>query len=126
MCLPFLEPADMAEPGTDEPSSRTGSPDGEGRVSGERLLLHQRLAVRELIDTELSYLHMLRLCASDIRSSLQQVLGLHGASRDRADVGPGFSSRGGLDRGEGVVAASHLDVSRGSSLYWPCSLQQGL
>ncbi|XP_032251182.1 rho guanine nucleotide exchange factor 37 isoform X4 [Phoca vitulina] len=73
MCLPFLEPADMAEPGTDEPSSRTGSPDGEGRVSGERLLLHQRLAVRELIDTELSYLHMLRLCASDIRSSLQQL-----------------------------------------------------
>ncbi|KAF3828518.1 hypothetical protein GH733_001931 [Mirounga leonina] len=63
----------MAEPGTDEPSSRTGSPDGEGRVSGERLLLHQRLAVRELIDTELSYLHMLRLCASDIRSSLQQL-----------------------------------------------------
>ncbi|XP_044773088.1 rho guanine nucleotide exchange factor 37 isoform X3 [Neomonachus schauinslandi] len=63
----------MAEPGTDEPSSRTGSPDGEGQVSGERLLLHQRLAVRELIDTELSYLHVLRLCASDIRSSLQQL-----------------------------------------------------
>uniref|UniRef100_A0A452RSU4 DH domain-containing protein n=1 Tax=Ursus americanus TaxID=9643 RepID=A0A452RSU4_URSAM len=63
----------MAEHGSDEPSSRTGSPDGEGRVSADRPLLHQRLAVRELIDTELSYLHMLRLCASDIRSRLQQL-----------------------------------------------------
>ncbi|XP_039095340.1 rho guanine nucleotide exchange factor 37 [Hyaena hyaena] len=63
----------MAEHGTDEPSSRTGSPDGEDRVSGDRLLLHQRLAVRELIDTEVSYLHMLQLCASDIRSRLQQL-----------------------------------------------------
>lgn len=63
----------MAEHGTDEPSSRTGSPNGEGRASGDRLSLHQRLAVRELIDTELSYLHLLRLCASDIRSRLQQL-----------------------------------------------------
>ncbi|XP_019654046.2 rho guanine nucleotide exchange factor 37 isoform X1 [Ailuropoda melanoleuca] len=63
----------MAEHGSDEPSSRAGSPDGEGRVSADRLLLHQRLAVRELIDTELSYLRMLRLCASDIRSRLQQL-----------------------------------------------------
>ncbi|GAB5567250.1 rho guanine nucleotide exchange factor 37 [Prionailurus iriomotensis] len=63
----------MAEHGTDEPSSSTGSPDGEGRDSGDRLLLHQRLAVRELIDTEASYLHMLQLCASDIRSRLQQL-----------------------------------------------------
>ncbi|XP_022349140.1 rho guanine nucleotide exchange factor 37 [Enhydra lutris kenyoni] len=63
----------MAEHGTDEPSSRTGSPDGEGQASGDRLSLHQRLAVRELIDTELSYLHLLRLCASDIRSRLQQL-----------------------------------------------------
>ncbi|XP_040353333.1 rho guanine nucleotide exchange factor 37 isoform X1 [Herpailurus yagouaroundi] len=63
----------MAEHGTDEPSSSTGSPDGEGRDSGGRLLLHQRLAVRELIDTETSYLHMLQLCASDIRSRLQQL-----------------------------------------------------
>ncbi|XP_058575809.1 rho guanine nucleotide exchange factor 37 isoform X1 [Neofelis nebulosa] len=63
----------MAEHGTDEPSSSTGSPEGEGRDSGDRLLLHQRLAVRELIDTEASYLHMLQLCASDIRSRLQQL-----------------------------------------------------
>lgn len=90
MCLLFLEPADMAEHGTDEPSSRTGSPDGEGQASGDRLSLHQRLAVRELIDTELSYLHLLRLCASDIRSCLQQVRGLHTASLNGAHLGPGF------------------------------------
>ncbi|XP_058399802.1 rho guanine nucleotide exchange factor 37 isoform X2 [Diceros bicornis minor] len=69
----FTEPADMADHGADEPSSGTGSPDGEGRVSADRSLLHQRLAVRELIDTEVSYLRMLQLCASDIRSRLQQL-----------------------------------------------------
>ena len=82
----------MAEHGTDEPSSSTGSPDGEGRDSGDRLLLHQRLAVRELIDTEASYLHMLQLCASDIRSRLQQVPGW-GCTQPPftgANVGPGF------------------------------------
>ncbi|XP_034816652.1 rho guanine nucleotide exchange factor 37 isoform X3 [Pan paniscus] len=63
----------MAKHGADEPSSRSGSPDGEGRASEDRSLLHQRLAVRELIDTEVSYLHMLQLCASDIRSRLQQL-----------------------------------------------------
>ncbi|XP_014641705.1 PREDICTED: rho guanine nucleotide exchange factor 37 [Ceratotherium simum simum] len=68
-----MEPADMADHGADELSSGTGSPDGEGRVSADRSLLHQRLAVRELIDTEVSYLHMLQLCASDIRSRLQQL-----------------------------------------------------
>ncbi|XP_054208548.1 rho guanine nucleotide exchange factor 37 isoform X4 [Homo sapiens] len=67
------EPADMAKHGADEPSSRSGSPDREGRASEDRSLLHQRLAVRELIDTEVSYLHMLQLCASDIRSRLQQL-----------------------------------------------------
>lgn len=108
MCLPFLEPADMAEHGTDEPSSRTGSPNGEGRASGDRLSLHQRLAVRELIDTELSYLHLLRLCASDIRSRLQQVRGLHIASLNRGRPGswllrPHSFSRGRPDGGEGVV-----------------------
>lgn len=40
----------------------------------DRSSLHQRLAIRELIDTEVSYLHMLQLCASDIRGRLQQVL----------------------------------------------------
>lgn len=109
MCLPFLEPADMAEHGSDEPSSRAGSPDGEGRVSADRLLLHQRLAVRELIDTELSYLRMLRLCASDIRSRLQQVPGLHAASLSMAGLGswllrPYVSSRARLGGREGVVA----------------------
>lgn len=74
MCLPSPEPADMADPGADESSPRTESPDGEGRVSEDRSLLHQRLAIRELIDTEVSYLHMLQLCASDIRGRLQQVL----------------------------------------------------
>ncbi|PNI71898.1 ARHGEF37 isoform 3 [Pan troglodytes] len=73
MLLLFPEPADMAKHGADEPSSRSGSPDGEGRASEDRSLLHQRLAVRELIDTEVSYLHMLQLCASDIRSRLQQL-----------------------------------------------------
>ncbi|XP_073932772.1 rho guanine nucleotide exchange factor 37 isoform X2 [Castor canadensis] len=63
----------MADPGADEPSSRSGSPDPEGRASEDRSLLHQRLAVRELIDTEVSYLHMLQLCASDIRNRLQQL-----------------------------------------------------
>uniref|UniRef100_A0A2I3T611 Rho guanine nucleotide exchange factor 37 n=2 Tax=Pan troglodytes TaxID=9598 RepID=A0A2I3T611_PANTR len=71
--LARAEPADMAKHGADEPSSRSGSPDGEGRASEDRSLLHQRLAVRELIDTEVSYLHMLQLCASDIRSRLQQL-----------------------------------------------------
>uniref|UniRef100_A0A8C3W3U7 Rho guanine nucleotide exchange factor 37 n=1 Tax=Catagonus wagneri TaxID=51154 RepID=A0A8C3W3U7_9CETA len=63
----------MTDPGDDELSSRTGSPDGEGLVSEDRSSLHQRLAVRELIDTEVSYLHVLQLCASDIRSRLQQL-----------------------------------------------------
>ncbi|XP_059949601.1 rho guanine nucleotide exchange factor 37 isoform X2 [Mesoplodon densirostris] len=67
------EPADMTDHGDDELSSRAGSPDGEGRVPEERSLLHQSLAVRELIDTEVSYLHVLQLCASDIRSHLQQL-----------------------------------------------------
>ncbi|XP_057346860.1 rho guanine nucleotide exchange factor 37 isoform X2 [Manis pentadactyla] len=67
------EPAAMAECGVDEPSSRTGSSDGEDQVSEDRSLLHQRLAVRELMDTEVSYVHMLRLCALDIRSRLQQL-----------------------------------------------------
>ncbi|KAB1280952.1 Rho guanine nucleotide exchange factor 37, partial [Camelus dromedarius] len=69
----FSEPADMTDHGDDEPSSSTGSPNGEGRVSEDKSLLHQKLAVRELIDTEVSYLHMLQLCASDIRSHLQQL-----------------------------------------------------
>ncbi|XP_037595493.1 rho guanine nucleotide exchange factor 37 [Cebus imitator] len=63
----------MANHGADKPSSRSGSPDGEDRASEDRSLLHQRLAVQELIDTEVSYLHMLHLCASDIRSRLQQL-----------------------------------------------------
>nr|XP_058918195.1 rho guanine nucleotide exchange factor 37 isoform X2 [Kogia breviceps] len=63
----------MTDHGDDELSSRTGSPDGEGRAHEERSLLHQSLAVRELIDTEVSYLHVLQLCASDIRSHLQQL-----------------------------------------------------
>ncbi|XP_036849958.1 rho guanine nucleotide exchange factor 37 isoform X2 [Manis javanica] len=67
------EPAAMAERGVDEPSSRTGSSDGEDQVSEDRSLLHQRLAIRELMDTEVSYVHMLRLCALDIRSRLQQL-----------------------------------------------------
>ncbi|XP_010987791.1 rho guanine nucleotide exchange factor 37 isoform X2 [Camelus dromedarius] len=70
---PQAEPADMTDHGDDEPSSSTGSPNGEGRVSEDKSLLHQKLAVRELIDTEVSYLHMLQLCASDIRSHLQQL-----------------------------------------------------
>ncbi|XP_016005846.2 rho guanine nucleotide exchange factor 37 isoform X2 [Rousettus aegyptiacus] len=63
----------MADCGADEPSSRTGSPDQESQVSEDRWSLHQRLAVRELIDTEVSYLHLLQLCALDIRSRLQQL-----------------------------------------------------
>ncbi|KAK1343452.1 hypothetical protein QTO34_016232 [Cnephaeus nilssonii] len=63
----------MADRGADEPSSRTESPDGESRVSEDRWSRHQRLAIRELIDTEVSYLHMLRLCALDIRSRLKQL-----------------------------------------------------
>ncbi|XP_023393077.1 rho guanine nucleotide exchange factor 37 isoform X2 [Pteropus vampyrus] len=63
----------MADCEADEPSSRTGSPDQESQVSEDRWSLHQRLAVRELIDTEVSYLHLLRLCALDIRSRLQQL-----------------------------------------------------
>lgn len=91
-CLPSPEPADMADCGADEPSSRTGSPDQESQVSEDRWSLHQRLAVRELIDTEVSYLHLLRLCALDIRSRLQQVLelGPHTACLSRGKVGPRF------------------------------------
>uniref|UniRef100_A0A2K6CHD6 Rho guanine nucleotide exchange factor 37 n=1 Tax=Macaca nemestrina TaxID=9545 RepID=A0A2K6CHD6_MACNE len=63
----------MAKHGADELSCRSGSLDGEGRASEDRSLLRQRLAVQELIDTEVSYLHMLQLCASDIRSRLQQL-----------------------------------------------------
>ncbi|XP_052011686.1 rho guanine nucleotide exchange factor 37 isoform X1 [Apodemus sylvaticus] len=63
----------MADFGADEASSKSESPEQEGQGSEDRSLLHQRLAIRELIDTEVSYLHMLRLCASDIRSHLQQL-----------------------------------------------------
>ncbi|XP_013367825.1 PREDICTED: rho guanine nucleotide exchange factor 37 isoform X2 [Chinchilla lanigera] len=61
----------MAHCGADEPSSE--SLVGEGQSLEDRSLLHQSLATRELIDTEVSYLHMLQLCASDIRSRLQQL-----------------------------------------------------
>ncbi|XP_062942836.1 rho guanine nucleotide exchange factor 37 [Cynocephalus volans] len=64
----------MADHGADELCSRSGNPDGEGQVSEDRSLIQQRLAIRELIDTEVSYLHMLQLCAYDIRSRLQQLL----------------------------------------------------
>ncbi|XP_055980567.1 rho guanine nucleotide exchange factor 37 [Sorex fumeus] len=63
----------MTEEGEQTPSSRPGSPDKEGQVQEEKWMLHQRLAVRELIDTEVSYLRMLQLCASDIRGRLQQL-----------------------------------------------------
>lgn len=65
------EPADMDDHAADEP--RTGSPDGESRVSEDRWTLHQRLAVRELINSEASYVNLLQLCASAIRSRLQQL-----------------------------------------------------
>lgn len=64
-------PADMAHGGADEPSSE--SLDGKGQSLEDRSSLQQSLAVRELIDTEVSYLHMLRLCASDVRSRLRQL-----------------------------------------------------
>ncbi|XP_057645152.1 rho guanine nucleotide exchange factor 37 isoform X2 [Chionomys nivalis] len=63
----------MADVGADELSSRSESPEPESRSLEDRSLLHQRLAIRELIDTEVSYLHTLRLCASDIRSRLHQL-----------------------------------------------------
>ncbi|XP_004686932.1 PREDICTED: rho guanine nucleotide exchange factor 37 isoform X2 [Condylura cristata] len=61
----------MTDHGPKEPSSKTGSSDGDGQE--DRRSLHQRLAIRELVDTELSYLHMLQLCASDIRSRLHKL-----------------------------------------------------
>ncbi|XP_004631345.1 rho guanine nucleotide exchange factor 37 [Octodon degus] len=61
----------MAHHGAD--ASPSESLDGEGESPEDRYSLHQSLAVRELIDTEGSYLHMLQLCASDIRSRLQQL-----------------------------------------------------
>lgn len=73
MCSTLPEPTSMTDMEEPEPSSEPGNPDGEGQVSEEKWLLQQRLAVRELIDTEVSYLHMLQLCASDIRGRLQQV-----------------------------------------------------
>ena len=44
----FPEPADMTNHGDDALSSRTGAPDGDDRLSEDRSLLQQRLAVREL------------------------------------------------------------------------------
>lgn len=67
------EPVDMADFETDEASSKSESPEQEGQGSEDKSLLHQRLAIRELIDTEVSYLHTLRLCTSDIRGHLQQL-----------------------------------------------------
>ncbi|XP_032951507.1 rho guanine nucleotide exchange factor 37 isoform X2 [Rhinolophus ferrumequinum] len=61
----------MASRGADEP--RTGSPDGESRVSEDKWTLHQRLAVQELIHSEVSYVNTLQLCALAIRSRLQQL-----------------------------------------------------
>ena len=86
----FPEPADMTNHGDDALSSRTGAPDGDDRLSEDRSLLQQRLAVRELIDTEVSYLHVLQLCASDIRSRLQQVPGWDHTQLvfREADMGP--------------------------------------
>nr|XP_038952757.1 rho guanine nucleotide exchange factor 37 isoform X2 [Rattus norvegicus] len=63
----------MADFETDEASSKSESPEQEGQGSEDKSLLHQRLAIRELIDTEVSYLHTLRLCTSDIRGHLQQL-----------------------------------------------------
>ncbi|XP_051019357.1 rho guanine nucleotide exchange factor 37 [Acomys russatus] len=64
----------MADFGADETSSsRSESPEQETLDSEDRSLLHQRLAIKELIDTESSYLHMLRLCISDIRGQLHQL-----------------------------------------------------
>ncbi|XP_021070640.1 rho guanine nucleotide exchange factor 37 isoform X2 [Mus pahari] len=63
----------MADFGADEASSKAENPVQESQGAEDRSLLHQRLAIRELIDTEASYLHTLRLCASDIRSHLQQL-----------------------------------------------------
>ncbi|XP_008061560.1 rho guanine nucleotide exchange factor 37 [Carlito syrichta] len=63
----------MADRGAEEPSSRSESPDGEGQVSEDRSIFQQRQAIGELVDTEASYLHILQLCASDIRSRLQQL-----------------------------------------------------
>ncbi|XP_060036874.1 rho guanine nucleotide exchange factor 37 isoform X2 [Erinaceus europaeus] len=63
----------MTDSGGEEPPSRPETPDREGRVPEDKWLLHQRLAVRELIDTEVSYLHLLQLCAKDIRSRLPQL-----------------------------------------------------
>ena len=56
------------------------------------LVLVERLAVRELIDTEVSYLNVLQLCASDSRSRLQQVPGWGHTQLVfiEADMGPGF------------------------------------
>ncbi|XP_049641131.1 rho guanine nucleotide exchange factor 37 [Suncus etruscus] len=73
MCSTLSEPTGMADMEEPAPSSEPGNPDREGQVSEEKWLLHQRLAVRELIDTEVYYLHMLQLCASDIRGCLQQL-----------------------------------------------------
>ncbi|KAM6148496.1 rho guanine nucleotide exchange factor 37 [Erethizon dorsatum] len=67
----FSAPADMAHGGADEPPSQ--SLDGGGQSPEDRSLLLQSLAIRELMDTEVSYLHTLQLCASDIRSRLQQL-----------------------------------------------------
>ncbi|XP_010625446.1 rho guanine nucleotide exchange factor 37 isoform X1 [Fukomys damarensis] len=63
----------MAHGGADEPSSSSGSLDGKGQSLEDRSSLQQSLAIRELIDTEVSYLHMLQLCASDVRSRLRQL-----------------------------------------------------
>lgn len=125
MCLSSPEPAGMADGGADEPSSRTESPDGESRVSEDRWSRHQRLAIRELIDTEVSYLHMLRLCALDIRSRLKQVPG-------RSHAQPVFleakwvlgSHRGSWDRLDGRKVM--VDGKSCTSISWPWDVQQGL
>ncbi|KAM5298228.1 LOW QUALITY PROTEIN: rho guanine nucleotide exchange factor 37 [Ctenodactylus gundi] len=61
----------MAHQEEDEPSA--GSPEEEGQSLEDRSLLQQSLAIRELMDTEASYVHLLQLCASDLRSRLQQL-----------------------------------------------------
>lgn len=125
MCLSSPEPAGMADRGADEPPSRTESPDGESRVSEDRCSVHQRLAIRELIDTEVSYLHMLRLCALDIRSRLKQVPGQNHTQPVFLEAKWVLGSHSGSWNTLGGRKVM-VFVKFFTSIYWPWNVQQGL
>lgn len=71
--LPLFAAPDMANDNSEELSAEEAEEHLYDTVGGlDKTEQSQRLAVEELINTEISYVHNLQLCISDIRSHLQK------------------------------------------------------